>query len=139
MGQPGVWAFEIGGSNDILSAKGTPSPASVEYSDYEQFQEVTLDPSILQQDPIEISHPEVSYDVSDRGDNFQTGYNLPQPAIEDDFQLPYQTLTDQPPVKLPLPTGKNPPLQFPIHQFPNQHAQIIEVEEDDETGIGKIT
>ncbi|XP_039208911.1 nidogen-1 isoform X1 [Crotalus tigris] len=135
LGQPGVWAFEIGGSNDILSAKGTQSPASVEYSDYEQFQEVTIDPSILQQDPIEISHPEVSYEVSDRGDNFQTGYILPQPAIEDDFQLPYQTLTDQPPVKLPPPTGKNPPLQFPIHQFPNQHAQIIEVEEDDETGI----
>ncbi|ETE69401.1 Nidogen-1, partial [Ophiophagus hannah] len=135
LGQPGVWAFEIGGSNDILSAKGTQSPASLEYNDYEQFQEVTLQPSILHQDPIEVSHPEVSYDVSDRGDNFQTGYSLPEPAIEDGFQLPYQTLTDQPPVKVPPPTGKNPPLRFPIHQFPNQHAQIIEVEEDDETGI----
>ncbi|KAG8123557.1 hypothetical protein E2320_018894 [Naja naja] len=135
LGQPGVWAFEIGGSNDILSAKGAQSPASAEYNDYEQSQEVTLHPSILYQDPIEVSHPEISYDVSDRGDNFQTGYRLPEPAIEDDFQLPYQTLTDQPPVKLPPPTGKNPPLQFPIHQVPNQHAQIIEVEEDDETGI----
>uniref|UniRef100_A0A6J0T6Z0 Nidogen-1 n=1 Tax=Pogona vitticeps TaxID=103695 RepID=A0A6J0T6Z0_9SAUR len=133
IGKQGVWAFEISGSDSILSAKATQTPASVEYGDYDQFQEVTTDPSIPNEGSIEISQPEVSYEISSRGDNVHTSYSVPQPGAEDAFQSPYQT--EYPPVEPPLPTGKNPPLQFPAQQFPQQHGQIIDVEEVDETGI----
>nr|XP_060609844.1 nidogen-1 [Anolis sagrei ordinatus] len=131
LGKQGVWAFEIGGSDIILPA--SESPVSVDYGDYDQFQEVTIEPPISQ-DSIEISQPEVSYEIPSRGDSIQTSYIIPQPAAED-FQSPYQTATEQPPPEPPLPTGKNPPLQFPAQQFPQQHGQIIDVEEVDETGI----
>uniref|UniRef100_A0A803SR35 Nidogen 1 n=1 Tax=Anolis carolinensis TaxID=28377 RepID=A0A803SR35_ANOCA len=133
LGKQGVWAFEIGGSDIILPT--SESPVSVDYGDYDQFQEVTTEPPISHKDSIEISQPEVSYEIPSRGDNIQTSYSIPQPAAEDDFQSPYQTATEQPPPEPPLPTGKNPPLQFPAQQFPQQHGQIIDVEEVDETGI----
>ncbi|XP_042333625.1 nidogen-1 [Sceloporus undulatus] len=135
LGKQGVWAFEIGSSDNIVSAKVTQSSVSVDYGDYDQFQEVTTEPSISHKDSIVISQPEESYEISRRGDSVQATYNIPQPAAEDGFQSPYQTLTEQPPAEPPLPTGKNPPLQFPAQQFPRQHAQIIDVEEVDETGI----
>lgn len=134
LGKQGIWAFEIGNSDNVLSAKIALSPTSIEYGDYDQFPEVTTDASISHQNPIEISEQEVSYDISRRGDQLHTSYGLPQP--EDDLQTPYQVFTEQPPAEPQLQTGKTPPLAFPDQPFHRQ--QIINVEEDDETGIGKV-
>ncbi|XP_033000218.1 nidogen-1 isoform X2 [Lacerta agilis] len=135
LGKQGVWAFEIGGSDSILPAKVPENVTGAEYSDYDQFQEVATEPSISVQSSIEINQPEVSEDISSRGDQLHISYNLPQPAEADGFQPPYQALTEHPPAANPFPTGKSPPLQFPNQQFPRHHTQIIDVEEDDETGI----
>lgn len=136
MGNQGVWAFEIGSSDNIKLPKIIQTPAAEEYNDYDQLQEVTTDPSILHPDSIEISQQEES-SLSRRGDQLYVTYNLPQIEAEDGLQTPYQFLTEHPPVNPPLPTGRNPSLQFPGQQFPQQHPQIIDVEEVDETGIGK--
>nr|XP_034964284.1 nidogen-1 [Zootoca vivipara] len=135
LGKQGVWAFEIGGSDSILPAKIPETATTAEYSDYDQFQEVATEPSISEQGSIEINQPEVSEDILSRGDQLHISYNLPQPAEADGFQPPYQALTEHPPAANPFPTGKSPPLQFPNQQFPRHHTQIIDVEEDDETGI----
>ncbi|XP_066473183.1 nidogen-1 [Tiliqua scincoides] len=133
LGKQGVWAFEIGNSDNILSAKITETPSSIEYGDYDQFPEVTTDTSVSHQDSIETSEQEVSYDISRRGDQLHISYSLPQPGAEDGLQTPYQVLTEQPPAEPQLPTGKIPPLQFPDQPFHRQ--QIINVEEEEETGI----
>ncbi|KAF7253583.1 Nidogen-1 [Varanus komodoensis] len=134
LGKQGVWAFEIGGSDNILSAKVTQTPANTEYGDYDQFQEVTTDPSLSHQDSIEKTQTGVSYDISSRGDSLHTSYELPQSAA-DRFESPYQALTERSPAEPPLPTGKSPPLRFPGQQFPQQRTQIIDVEEVDDTGV----
>ncbi|XP_053155988.1 nidogen-1 isoform X2 [Hemicordylus capensis] len=134
LGKQGAWVFEIGRSDNILSAKITSTPASVEYNDYDQFEEVTADPSVSHQDSIERSEQEVSYDISS-SDQLHTSYSLPQPAAEGDLQSPYQASTEHPSAEPHFPTGKTPPRQFPVQQYPQQHAQILNVEEVDETGI----
>lgn len=135
MGKHGIWAFEISNSDNIVSAKITETPTSIEYGDYDQFPEVTSDHSVSHQDPLGTSEQEVSYDISRRGDQLHNSYNLPQPG-EDDLQTSYQILTEQPPAEPLFPTGKIPPLQFPEQPFHRQ--QIFNVDEEDETGIGKV-
>ncbi|KAL8185858.1 UNVERIFIED_CONTAM: Nidogen-1, partial [Gekko kuhli] len=130
----GVWAFEIGSSDNIKSPQIIQTPTATEYNDYDQFQEVTPDPSILHPGSIEINQQE-ELSLSRRGDQLYVSYSFPQVEAEDGLQTQYQFLTEHPPVYPPLPTGKNPPLQFPGQQFPQQHPQIIDVEEVDETGI----
>lgn len=132
LGKHGIWAFEISNSDNIVSAKITETPTSIEYGDYDQFPEVTSDHSVSHQDPLGTSEQEVSYDISRRGDQLHNSYNLPQPG-EDDLQTSYQILTEQPPAEPLFPTGKIPPLQFPEQPFHRQ--QIFNVDEEDETGI----
>lgn len=136
LGKQGVWAFEIGSSDNIKSPKIIQTPSAAEYNDYDQYQEVTTDPSISHLDSVEVSQQEES-SVSRRGDQLFVSYNLPHIEAEDGLQTPYQILTEHPPVNPSLSTRRNPPLQFPGQQFPQQHPQIIDVEEVDETGIGK--
>ncbi|XP_048341715.1 nidogen-1 [Sphaerodactylus townsendi] len=130
MGKQGVWAFEIGSSENIKLPKISQTPVGAEYNDYDQFQEVTTDPSILHPDSIEQESS-----ITRRGDQLYVSYNLPHIEGEDGLQSPYHFLTEHPPINRPLPTGKNPTLQFPGQQFPQPHPQVIDVEEVDETGI----
>lgn len=147
MGKQGIWAFEISSADKIISAQNTQNSASAEYSDYDPFQEVTTDVSIAPLESVDTSQQELLYDVSSRGDQLHTSYNLPQPAAADgddddggDLQPPPQASTEPPPVDPPFPTGKTPPIHFPTPPFPRrQHPQVIDVEEVDEAGIGKIS
>lgn len=68
-------------------------------------------------------------------------YSVPRLAAED-FLTPYQDVTGTPSTESfyspqNFPTAKAPPRQFRIQQFPPQPPQVIDVEEFDETGIGK--
>uniref|UniRef100_A0A8D0LAE2 Nidogen-1 n=1 Tax=Sphenodon punctatus TaxID=8508 RepID=A0A8D0LAE2_SPHPU len=136
-GKKGIWVFELGSSSSSIEpAKILHSPDSLEYGNYEQHQDVTSKPPISYQDSIEISEQEVPYDVPSRGDIEQhITYRVPQPAAEDYLQSPNQPVTRPPPAKPRLPTAKTPPRQFQHQQFPQQHPQVIDVEEFDETGI----
>lgn len=134
--------FEIGSSSIILPAKVSSSPESLEYNDYEEYQEVTLQPSVSYHNSAETGQQHVTYDVHRKGgDQQHISYGVPQSATEEDLKS--SVVTGIPPIESSLNrqadfvTGKTPPDPFQVQRFYQQEPQVIDVEEFDETGIGK--
>lgn len=140
-GKKGVWVFEIGSSSDsIVPAKISNVLESLESS--EQDQEMTSKPFMSDYGSTEIRQQYVTSSMDSIEEDQHVTYSVPQLAAED-FVTSYQDVTGTPSTESfyshqDFPTAKAPPRQFPAQQFPPQEPQVIDVEEFDETGIGKV-
>lgn len=133
--------FEIGSSSDsIVPAKISNVLESLESN--EEDQEMTSKPFMSDYGSTEITQQYIpSSTDSTEEDQHLVTYSVPRLAAED-FLTPYQDVTGTPSPESfyspqNFPTAKAPPRQFRIQQFPPQPPQVIDVEEFDETGIGK--
>lgn len=134
--------FEIGSSSDsIVPAKISNILESQESN--EQDQDMTSKPFMSDYGSTEIRQQYVtsSTDSTEEDQHYVT-YSVPQLA-EEDFLTSYQGVTGTPSTESvyshqDFPTAKAPPRQFQVQQFPPQQPQVIDVEEFDETGIGKV-
>jgi len=140
-GSQGVWGFEIGSSSDtFVPAKVSSVLASLEPS--EEDQELTSKPFMSDYGSTEIRPQYVTSSTDSIEEDQHVTYSVPQLAVED-FITSYQDVTGTPSTESfyrhrEFPTAKAPPRQFPAQQFPPQGPQVIDVEEFDETGIGKV-
>lgn len=133
--------FEIGSSSDsIVPAKISNVLESLESN--EEDQEMTSKPFMSDYGSTEITQQYIpSSTDSTEEDQHLVTYSVPRLAAED-FLTPYQDVTGTPSTESfyspqNFPTAKAPPRQFRIQQFPPQPPQVIDVEEFDETGVGK--
>lgn len=141
-GKQGVWVFEIGSSSDsIVPAKISNILESLEPN--EQDQEITSKSFMSDYGSTEIRQQYVTSSTdSIEEDQHHVTYSVPQLAAED-LLTSYQDVTGTPSTESfyghqDFPTAKAPPRQFQVQQFPPQQPQVIDVEEFDETGIGKV-
>lgn len=141
-GKQGVWVFEIGSSSDsIVPAKISNVLESLESN--QQDQKMTSKPFMADYGSTEMRQQYVTSSTdSTEEDQHHVTYSVPQLAAED-FLTSYQDVTGTPSTESfyshqDFPTAKAPPRQFQVQQFPPQQPQVIDVEEFDETGIGKV-
>ncbi|EPQ20592.1 Nidogen-1 [Myotis brandtii] len=122
-GQQGVWVFEIGGpdtASGVVSSDVILRPDDGEdYDDDEDYDSVTsLGPEDLGTTPIPHETPR-------RGDTSTTRHRVLSPS------RPATARPARP------PTERTRSFQLPGARFPQQHPQVIDVDEVEESEVGK--
>jgi len=141
-GKQGVWVFEIGSSSDSIVPAKIGNVLESPESD-ERDQEMTSKSFMSDYGSTEIRQDYVTSSTdSAEEDQHRVTYSVPHLAAGD-LLTSYQDVTGTPSTESfyshqDFPTAKAPPRQFQAQQFPPQAPQVIDVEEFDETGVGKV-
>lgn len=122
-GQQGIWVFEIG--SPATASGVVPSDVNLGLDDGAEYDEEDYD-SVTPLSLEDTGTTSFPYEARRRGD---TGtYNVPS-------DLPPRRLaTERPPGP---PTERTRSFQLPAERFPQQQPQVIDVDEVEETGVGK--
>lgn len=122
-GQQGVWVFEIGSpatASGVISSDvnlGLDDGTEYDDEDYDSVTHLGLE---------DVGTTSFPYETPRRGD---TGtHNRPS------VLSPRHLATERPPGP---PTERTRSFQLPVERFPQQHPQVIDVDEVEETGVGK--
>ncbi|XP_074079062.1 nidogen-1 [Macrotis lagotis] len=137
-GRQGVWIFEIGSpstASGVVPADGSLGSDGAEYEDEEDddYDLVNISERTLGLDDVGTTID--PYDVPRRGD--EDTYDLLNPIS------PRHASTERPPLEEPIVVEQYPDLStrgtksllYPAEGFPQQHPQVIDVDEVEETGI----
>uniref|UniRef100_A0A9L0SQS5 Nidogen-1 n=1 Tax=Equus caballus TaxID=9796 RepID=A0A9L0SQS5_HORSE len=121
-GQQGVWVFEIGSpatASGVISSDvnlGLDDGTEYDDEDYDSVTHLGLE---------DVGTTSFPYETPRRGD---TGtHNRPS------VLSPRHLATERPPGP---PTERTRSFQLPVERFPQQHPQVIDVDEVEETGVG---
>uniref|UniRef100_A0A8C0XLL7 Nidogen-1 n=1 Tax=Castor canadensis TaxID=51338 RepID=A0A8C0XLL7_CASCN len=123
-GHQGVWVFEIGSpatASGVVSADVNPGPDDeAEYAEEDEDYDVVT-PYLAPEDVSTLSFPDKAPRRGDTGT-----YNVPG------VLSPGHEATERP---RGHPTERTRSFQLPVEGFPQQHPQVIDVDEVEETGV----
>ncbi|XP_007522989.1 nidogen-1 [Erinaceus europaeus] len=120
-GQQGVWVFEIG--SPATASGVVPSDVNPELDDETDYEDEDYD-SVTHLGLEDVSTTTFSYEAPKRGDT--DTYEVPS------VLSPHPLATERPPES---PTERTRSFQVPVERFSQQHQQVIDVDEVEETGV----
>ncbi|XP_055969618.1 nidogen-1 [Sorex fumeus] len=120
-GKQGIWVFEIGSPN---TASGVvPADLNLGLYDGEEYEDDDYD-LVARQDVEDLGTTAFPYASAGRGDS--------GPYKSSRVLTPHHLATVRPPGHR---TERNASVELPVESFPQQHPQVIDVDEVEETGV----